>query len=239
MKHGTHLDKNKKSSVSKANLVYTLGVPIVFFGILIIIVLTIKSQITKFYDNSIKSFLTSTPKNSVEEIKKQDDGTRSIEDIINSSIDDVLEKEDLTIKTDYSNMTLDEILKGNSKTADDYLAEELGIKYVTGSYEGITKDGALVLTIDGEKKYIYLIGVSNLNTNFMGAYLSDFDTLYVEYDISKKQGSGEQAYVWTAEPNNDQKDKMLNVIAITSGWGTYVDPSPNIKYTYYFLKIKP
>ena len=114
----------------------------------------------------------------------------------------------------------------------------MAIKYEKVSYLGITKDGALVVDMDGDTKYIYLTAVTNINSEELYFFLDGVENLYVEYDIQKKRGQGEQAYIWLKEPNNSYKEYMINGIVLENGWGQYMDSSPNIKYTYYFLDIK-
>ena len=171
--------------------------------------------------------------------------TLSLEDIVSNELNEVVSGNDTVEKDtenngiDYSNLTITELVKqGTEKVEEDsILAKDMAIKYTESTYKGVTKDGAFVLNVNGEDKYFYPIGVNITDAQSIANAMVGADKVYIEYDISTKKGQVEQAYLWLVPPDNNAKDSMINMLILQSGWGTYVDPMPNIKYQYYFLKL--
>lgn len=247
--------KKERKKVEKVNMTYILGTPI-----LIIIIVAGCLWLVK---DMASQFIGSTPKQATKQKTQQQEmydpnnqdtphnGKYLMEDIISGEIEKVLqeeqeakaaqEQEAQDEKINYKDFTLSQLLnkaKDNMDENSEMLEKDLSIQYVYGSYEGITKDGAIAVNIDKETKYFYLIGVSDLNIDSLYEYLKDEDTIYVEYDINKKSGDAEQAYLWIDTPNNSHKENMINVICLQNGYGSYIDPFPNVKYTYYLCKFK-
>lgn len=249
------MSQKKKNSTRESrtfiNLIYLFGGPILVIFIVFFLFGMIKGKVND---------INSSPSSKTEAIPmNENQGVIDINSIINKSIDSVIEEEnininintekeemisatDSTISQKYENLTLSEILNGKNENKKEekksFIEKDLAIKYSTGKYLGITKDAAIVLEINKETKYIYLTGLTDVNSENLYYFLEGTDELYVEYDIQKKRGEGEQAYIWLQPPDNNHKENMLNVIVLTNKWGKYIDSSPNIKYTYYFLDIK-
>lgn len=160
-------------------------------------------------------------------------------EFVNNEENDSVKNTDENNSINYSDFTLEEIVNEKEEEEDtSFLAQDLAIKYDESKYKGITKDGAFVLTVDGEDKYIYPIGVNINDVQAVADLMYGVEDVYIEYDVSKKKGAGEQAYLWLVPPDNDKKESMINSMILLNGWGDYLDPMPNIKYQYYFLKIK-
>lgn len=241
----------KKHSVFLTNLLYIVTLPI-----LIAIVLYLGFSLLRSNVDS-KTPEVQTKIEGVNSIAKPNSST--LEDIVGNEIDSFMgtSQNDKNLNTDsdfsvnpevyndngnkidYENMTVSEILgkAEENSSKQTHLEKDLAVPSNEGTYKGITKDGAIVVNIDKKEKYIYMIGVNKLDVESISYFLSDCEKLYIEYDVQKKLNGAEQAYVWIDVPDNNNKDSMLNVIALENGWGTYADSMPNIKYSYYFLKI--
>lgn len=245
--------RKERKKVEKVNMTYILGTPILIIIIAVAALWLVKDMATQFIGSPSTKQQEEQPSTQHEMYSPQNPGDTAnngrylMEDIISGEIDKVLQEEqkqkqqETEEKIDYKQFTLSQLFnraKENVNNNSEILEKDLSIQYIYGSYEGITKDGAIAVKIDGNIQYFYLLGVSNLNVDSLYEYLDGTNTIYVEYDIEKKHGDAEQAYLWIDTPNNSHKENMINVICLENNYGSYIDPFPNIKYTYYLCKFK-
>lgn len=247
--------RTERKKVEKVNKAYILGKPLLIIFIVIAFLWLFKDMTGKF--TSLKPEKTDS-----QEPKKQEmydpqnpgdtanNGRYLMEDIINGKIDEVLQEEQEQKLQEEQSQESESFLSGftisnifnkakeNVEQNSETLEKDLSIQYVTGKYDGITKEGNIAVKIDGKTKYFHLIGVDNLSIDQLYDYMKDENDIYIEYDINKKYGDIEQAYLWINTPNNSHKENMINVICLENNFGTYIDPFPNIKYTYYLCKFQ-